>query len=231
MDPLALILTFFLPRFSSGRVHFSGVKRVDSPVSGEVPVPESTKEKYQQYWGKYVVPKFSTKDSKVEKGGGDEPTDSDADMHGSGEPDLCQDSDPESECSSVAVPTGSCGPDPPLPSKGPHVPLCIQHGKWKKCQGTDCQNCAMVSHDISQGNLHCDDTQSLGSDWESDSEPNKAFEDALLETSSAAHMRSMKAAPADPMTMRTPHCPAPGFYGFPLVPTPTRVAKDATHLN
>ena len=73
-------------------------------------------------------------------------------------------------------------------------------------------------------------------DAESDHEPpvvpapvdgTREFEEAMLGKSESAHLRALKAMPMEPSTMRTPDCAQPGFYGFPIVPTPERNDKKA----
>ena len=221
---------------SPGRMRFEGVERVDSQPEplGDWPAEDREQKRLKEFWGKFVVPKFGSKDG---VGGDEEEPDDEGDAlvsahdHDS-EPDASsqvQESDggeSDSGASSKAVPCGSRGPD--LPSMEPGLPLCLQHGKWESCLGENCENCCMVAYDISQGNLHCyDDTDSDGSVWESSFEPNERFDQAMLEKSTAAHIRSLKATPADATTLHTPDCPQPDFFGFPLVPTPPRLAKSA----
>ena len=189
-----------------GRMHFEGVERIDSQLEplGDWPAGDREQKRLKEFWGKFVVPKFGSKDGV----GGD---DDQPDTHEGDALDTARDNDfssdassqvgeendggeSDSGASSKAVPCGSRGPD--LPSMEPGLPLCLQHGKWEKCLGEDCENCCMVAYDISQGNLHCyDDTASDGSVWESSLEPNERFDQVMLEKSSAAHIRSLKATP------------------------------------
>ena len=157
---------------SPGRMRFEGVERVDSQPEplGDWPAEDREQKRLKEFWGKFVVPKFGSKDG---VGGDEEEPDDEGDAlvsahdHDS-EPDASsqvQESDggeSDSGASSKAVPCGSRGPD--LPSMEPGLPLCLQHGKWESCLGENCENCCMVAYDISQGNLHCyDDTDSDGS--------------------------------------------------------------------
>lgn len=217
-------------------MRFEGVERIDSQPEplGDWPTGDREQKRLKEFWGKFVVPKFGSKD-------GVESDEEQPDTHEGDAVDTTHDKDSasdassqvgeendggesDSDASSKAVPCGSRGPD--LPSMEPGLPLCLQHGKWESCLGEDCENCCMVAYDISQGNLHCyDDTASDGSVWESSFEPNERFDQAMVESSSAAHMRSLKATPADATTLHTPDCPQPDFFGFPLVPTPLRLGK------
>ena len=111
------------------------------------------------------------------------------------------------------------------------------------CDGESCQLCKIIDEEVpklEEGFSDSDTNSSQESEQEPCSEPGdlsdslggdmtKEFEDAMLASSSAAHMRALKSMPLNgSSTMHTPDCPQPGFYGFAVVPTPERVNKPVT---
>lgn len=56
----------------------------------------------------------------------------------------------------------------------------------------------------------------IGSD---DMDAKMAFQEAMIITSSRKHHNALESSSS---TMKTPACPMPDFFGFPLVPTPPK---------
>lgn len=57
------------------------------------------------------------------------------------------------------------------------------------------------------------------SEFGSDMDANMAFQEAMVIASSRKHKSALESSSS---TMKTPACPMPDFFGFPLVPTPPK---------
>jgi len=121
------------------------------------------------------------------------------------------------------------------------IPLCVDWKLNDVCPGDGCDLCRILNESASDSlkktkGLKRRSHAMFGSDDdESDHEHpvvpdyvdgTHEFEKAMLGTSSAAQMRALKSETMEePVTMKTPDCPQPGFFGFPIVPTPERMDK------
>ena len=149
------------------------------------------------------------------------------------------DKDSGSESSSEREPCSSKGPDVDM-SKD--IPLCVKHAPpfdIRHCPGEECEICFKIREDLSNGLDRCY-APTLSPSWslnlsDSDDEDvnlgdgTEEFKEAMVKSSWAEHTRAMKSM--DASTMHTPECPQPGFFGFPVVPTPPKLCKPVPYLN
>ena len=76
--------------------------------------------------------------------------------------------------------------------------------------------------------LPYEETFESESENDSDMDDNMAFQQAMIITSNRKHNTALESSSS---TMKTPTCPMPEFFGFPLVPTPPKAeAPPATWL-
>lgn len=165
-----------------------------------------------------------------------------------------------SAASSAPVPSGSRGPDPPDSPDFTNwgIPLCVQYRNPLEetiCIGDSCETCAKIRSDLTNGLARCyaptltpswngqsssesgsdDDHDSFNDDDNDDDHGTETeqFEALMAAHSSIEHTRALKSQSMEASTMHTPDCSRPGFFGFPLVPTPPQssVSKDAPQFN
>ena len=124
---------------------------------------------------------------------------------------------------------------------GENIPLCVTWKLNTVCPGGDCDLCCILNESAddrlnkTKGLKRRNHAMFGSEDDESGHEHpvvcdyvdgTHEFEEAIVGNSSAAQMRALKSTPMeDPLTMKTPDCPQPGFFGFPIVPTPERMDK------